>query len=195
MAQRHYIQCRPSSAPGQSDEDDARRTLTAYEQNKLCNGRFKIYWIADLDSDAIVSEGRIFSVGQLGGEEFGLRFYVGDGLTVALVGTGTAEAVIEFDAYTEITFELHAELGTLTVSGAASGDGVYSGDAWNDTVGADAVLRIGGDVTADGKSANGWVSLPYALPWTAAGGFGGFGTSFQDTSLHEEGELTGFGII
>jgi hypothetical protein len=173
MAQRDYGQFFDSAHAGQTDEDDWR--IAAPLHPLLLSCQFTIYWIPPDTSPISGTETRtLISIGVSAPTAFRLLF---DAATEALVveapGISDISAAISFVAMQEIRIDVDGVAGTFTVSGAATGNGVHAGEPWDGSLGALSVCRIGGAFAADGESAKGWVSLPYARPQTGLGTTGG----------------------
>lgn len=192
MHQRDYGQFFDNAHAGQSDEDDWR--IAAPLHPKLLSGEFYIYWIPP-DTSPIPGSGTrtLISIGVSGPTAFKLLFNATtETLVVMAPGIANISAAITFTALREIRIDLDGVAGTITVAGATTGDGVYTGDPWAGNIDEASECRIGGAFDADGESANGWVSLPYARVETGLGTTGGDEDGFFFTD--GDGELTGLGL-
>jgi hypothetical protein len=153
----------------QTAEDDWRIAATPA---LIRSGTFRVYYRSLYSSNFITEAGGEGSRRTLLSVDAGvdgvLEFYVynssGGGATSKVVarldGVVLVEKEITFSALQEMSFTFDAEAGTVTVSGATTGDGTATGDPWDV---ADGELRMGGHVTIAGKCARGWVTYPYAV--------------------------------
>ncbi len=159
MAARHYAQFLDASDPDQSADDDFRIAAPP----EVLRGSFTIGYIPRDDS-TYGSTRYLLSVQTLldhlafvlepAETDAQASVYV-DGELYATVGP------LVFDAGQELTFVFSGSDGTITVSGATTGNGTSEdGGSWN-VVGTQ--LRLGGNVLGS-DLARGDVSLPYAVP-------------------------------
>jgi hypothetical protein len=172
MAQRNYGQFFNAGHTGQSDEDDWRIDGPLHPLWRL--GQFTIYWIPSENSENIVTGQRcIVSLGDPPeSQTWSLWYNALNGIRIA-GGWGASHHVITFNAYDELRFDLDGVAGTVTVSGALTGNGVATGDPWSTLADTTWRARVGGFVNSDALSARGWVSLPYARVTTGIGTTGG----------------------